>query len=294
MNLNDTLTIRHYKEPLRALKKEDGYGYMGALSVTLDGTKVQCHICGVLRSDVGRHVSNNHGITARQYKDKFQLSPKTALLSEAERERRKNLQIKWWNSLSVVEKKEFRFKARKGWLAWKKANPEVSKNIRWKESLEKKNLKGTCPDQLLQKIRDCEKELGRTPSRLEFITFCKSQRFIHLIQTTFGSWTNALKMLGLTPKSKGGGNSGGHNKYVRYSDEMLLGSLLMFYESTGKIPTESDAKRRLIPNGDVYRYRFGGIPNARKLAGIKEEPIHRGNKIKELVRSSKLVTGIKN
>lgn len=270
LTTENSLILKHYKEPLLALPKKVGFGYYGAISITLDEEKLQCHVCGELRSDLGRHVSNVH-MSVREYKDKFKLSPKTALLSEAERMRRKGRMLLIMAQWTPEKKKAFYAKARSKYLEWRKKNPHYFDTLRWKESLEKKNIKGTCPDQLLEKLREVTKELGHTPSRREFVVACKSQRYIHLIQSTFGSWTNALKRLGLTPKTTTNGK--GVARKFR-TDEELLSSLLSYYEDTGRVPTSSDAKRGFIPNEEIYIRRFGGIKAARELAGVKEKPLH--------------------
>jgi len=254
------LTLKHYKEPLLAVKKKDGFGYYGAISISLDdGEKMQCHVCGKLYDHVGMHAYLSHDLRADAYRERFKLSPTTSLISEPMRQKLKAQMIRRMANMSKKERVGFMAKARAGRALRGRYQP--------KESLESKNKKGTCPDQLLAKIHECAKELGHTPSKKDFITYCDSQRYIHLIYKTFGSWSRALEMAKLQPKEwvQNGGPR-------HYSDEELLEYLVLFHQENQKIPTETDCRRGLIPDSHNYKRRFGGLPQARKLAGIREIP----------------------
>ena len=111
MENNATLVLVNYKEPL--IEVEKGFGYLGALRMTQDGTLMECHVCGQLYKDVGRHVNNAHNITATQYREKFQLARTTALVSEAEREERKRRAMKYFKSLTRDEWTQIRSKSLK-------------------------------------------------------------------------------------------------------------------------------------------------------------------------------------
>jgi len=259
---DEYLTFYNYKEPLKEIKKGDGFGYYGVLLGTVDKKKVQCHVCGELFKSVQAHVFQKHKLNSKQYKDKFELARETALISEDERQRRKELTLKWLASMSDEEKQEWQRKAQEKYREWIKKKREIRTQPRI--TLETKNKRGTCPDQLLQKIRDVHEVLGKTPTKRDFIDHYESQRYMHIIYATFGSWTKAVKMAGLKPvvqERKGGG---------RYSDEELLEYLDIFYRENGKPPTETDCRRGLVPDSNIYRRRFGSFTRARELAGITE------------------------
>ncbi len=60
----------------------------GSLGVLLsDGEKLQCHECGRWIKGLGMHVVKTHFMSAAEYKEKFQLRFRTALLGEASREK---------------------------------------------------------------------------------------------------------------------------------------------------------------------------------------------------------------
>lgn len=257
--MKDFLTLKHYKEPLLPVDKKKGYGYFGAIQVTIDGQKIQCHKCGELFSDLSGHIRGSHNLSLDKYRETYRLSRTTALISEAEREKRKMRTITWLASLSESEKAKMKEKAKKNFLKWKKSQVEG----KWKERLEAKNRKGSCPDQILSKIQEVAKTLGHTPSLREFIEVTGGQRYKHLVYKVYGSWDNALKILGIYKKK-----STAHAKVRRYSDEELLESLSIFAQENRKIPTATDSKRGLIPDYYTYIRRFGSFDRARELAGV--------------------------
>lgn len=265
------LTFYHYKEPLK--KVENGHGYQGALLGTIDGTKVQCHMCGDLWADLAKHVLMSHKkevAGVREYKERFGLAFETALVSEEIRMLRKAESLKQWYSMSASEKETMRRKSREGYRKWLRENGR--KFNQPKQQLETKNVRGTCPDQLLAKILACKEDIGYTPSKVDFIKWDNnSQRYVHLIYKTFGSWKEAVKKAGLTPKSIRQ-NGGKRN----YSDEELLDSLSSFKDEFGKIPSASDCRRGFLLDYNIYVRRFGSFPNARKLAGITDRPTRWG------------------
>lgn len=252
--MSDFLTLKHYKEPLRPVKK--GYGYYGAIAMSKEDGRIQCHFCGELFDNLALHIYKIHDITATEYKLKFSLSRSSALVSERVRMDAKEKTLEWMRRLTPEQKEAHMRRARAGRREWRK----------FKERLEDKNKKGTCPDQLLDTIKKCAEKLGHTPSKNEFIAHYDSQRFVHLIYKTFGSWTKAIKMARLTASEKKAG------KKKEYSNEELLDYLSIYHQENGNIPTESDARRGLIPDVGVYKRHFGSLPKARKLAGIQDVP----------------------
>lgn len=247
------LTLKHYKEPLKEVT--DGFGYFGAIQVTIDGEKIQCHICGELFGNLGLHIYHKHEMTVGEYREKFELSRSTALISESCRDKLKQEAIRHFAQFSPSKRAEWLEKARK---ARSERQP--------KERLEAKNKKGTCPDQLLEKVKECADALGRTPTKIEFIEHCGTSRFVHLIYKTFGSYKKAITMLGLAE------HTARQTPQKKNSDEELLDYLQIFWQENQKIPTETDCKRGLLPDSGVYKRRFGSLPKARQLAGIHEIP----------------------
>lgn len=262
LTVENGLTLKNYKEPLTKVKS--GHGYYGALLATPDGEKVQCHLCGGLFESLPGHISHSHGLKASEYKEKFDLARSTALISENFRERLKIRTFEWLQRMSPEQRLRWRESCKRNYRKWMKSH---SRHKKFKIRLETKNVRGTCPEQIKAKLIECYKAIGHTPSKGEFIDFCGTQRYIHLAYTTFGSWKKAVASAKLSPKKvkQGGGRR-------NYTPDELLEALSVLYQETGRIPTESDYRRGLIPSPDAYRKRWGTMANARLAAGIQEFP----------------------
>ena len=261
---DDWVTCSNYKEPLLPIKEGDGYGYYGVLLITPDLEKVQCHLCGRLFKALPLHLVNEHDITARNYKVKFALQQKTGLLSEMERSKRAQAYFDYRERIGPEAVDKMRENARK--QAVIASRGAYLKNGMRGHSLEYKNLHGTCPDQILDQITILAKELGHTPSQREF--FKHSSRYEALMRLTFGTWLNALKVLGMKPKERVYVKGYKMTNYRRYTKEDLLERLRMFYKTNGRLPMFSDFQSDLLPSYKTYCSRFGGIENARKEAGL--------------------------
>lgn len=255
------LTFKNYKEPLDEIPKDRGYGYYGVLLGTIDGEYVQCHACGELFKELPHHFKKKHNMDVEEYKKEYCLSPNTALVSEDERNRRKDRFLLWLQTLTEEEKRDYRIFQRN---KLKKASKKRGK-FQPKLTLETMNKRGSCPTQLLQKIKDVSEKIGRTPSKNEFIDNTGGQRYVHLIYKIYGSWEKAVKLAGLMPKERI------KNGYKKYSDDELLEYLKLFAIENNKIPTYTDFARGLLPTYETYIRRFGSIEKARQLAEVYEE-----------------------
>lgn len=258
--MDEFLTVKNYKEPLR--KVVNGFGYIGCLSQTKDGEKLQCHICGKLFASLQLHVYKTHGIKAKEYKLRFGLAMETALMSDAVREKKKENTLRWMRTFTKEE-----------WEEHMKKRIEINKQIRakggWgkrgKDQLETANKRGTCPDQILEKIKEVAKKVGRTPTLQEFINEHGGERYRHLICKVYGSWGNALKILKMTPKERDWKTN---YKGTKYDSETLLEYLIDFAREHGRIPTSTDFRRGYLPSDAVYRRHFGTLEQARERAGV--------------------------
>lgn len=250
------LTLHNYKEPLSPIKK--GFGYYGTISATIDGKYIQCHICGGLYENLGGHLRGKHQLLGREYKERFGLAFMSALVSEGYRNENTKRSLLWWSSLSEDDKAKYKKKSAE--------NARLKHTPQPKQALETLNKNGTCPAQLLEKIKEVAETLGHTPSKKEFIATTGTQRYVHLIYKTFGSWTTAVETTGQTPKDKNHGKGG----YRRYEDDQLLDYLANFAEKNGRVPSYTDFYRELLPTLSVYEKRWGNLENARQAAGVYE------------------------
>lgn len=255
----EDLTLHNYKEPLTSVP--EGYGFYGTLTATKDGKYVQCHLCGRLFKSLIGHISSFHKMEIRKYKEDFGLAYTNALISEEERLKNSQRTLEWLRTLTDEQKEEWKSKSRSKQMGSRKKRAEKGQPI---ETLESKNKKGTCPDQLLAKIIEVKGNIGKTPSKSEFIAECGTQRYVHLIYKLFGSYENAIYMAGLEPSTntkKGG---------IKYEDNQLLAYLRSFAEETHRLPTTSDFNRDYLPSIRIYETRFGNLNKAREKAGVYE------------------------
>lgn len=78
------------KQPL--MRIADGHGFYGVLLQDKERQLIQCAVCGDWMSQFGRHLEYKHGITHDEYRQRFGLNRKTALISDEGQMRcRKNL-----------------------------------------------------------------------------------------------------------------------------------------------------------------------------------------------------------
>lgn len=258
--MENLLTVKNYKEPLKKVENGNGFGYYGAISQTNDSKYIQCHICGELFAHLGGHIIQKHQVRVRDYKIKYGIQMGTALLSDNEREKRKQAMANFLKRMDEDQRKEYFESARKG--AEKAAKERKYKHtFPHSLALEYKNKKGTCPDQILTKIRLLWDKLGRMP-KLEEFSQEYGGNYRHIVYITFGSWNDALlKVDPNAPITK-------NYSKKRYSNEDLLERLRRFTREMGRFPTNEDCNRGFLPSSYTYYHRFGGLIKARELAGI--------------------------
>lgn len=258
--MDNLLTVKNYKLPLKEIEKDLGHGYYGTLQQTADGKLIQCHLCGELFENLGSHVIQKHQVPTRQYKIRFQLQMGTALISDTEREKRKEGMQRFLNRMSNEQRIDF-FEKLQISVKERTKNSRYKHNFNHNLSLEYKNKKGLCPDQILNKIHLLRQKLNRVPKIREFEKeYGINHR--HVVIITFGSWNKAL--LKLDPNIKVTPN---YSK-KRYSNEELLERLRKFKAEMSRFPTHEDCRRGLLPSSYTYYHRFGGLIKARQLAGI--------------------------
>lgn len=251
---NDIILYKDYKEPLRTVAsvKGEGFGYMGTLAMSEDRELVQCHVCGELLSSINNsHVKKHEFKTIAEYKKEFGLSKTTVLMGDSLREKHRQAVVK--NSPT----------AGKGLPKHLEGHNEARHNGTYKlpkrsdYSLEWRNKKGLCPDQVLEKILDLKDKLGRMPSVDEFKEEYE-HRYFSSIRYLYGSWTNAVEKLGEQTREQ----------LKKVDKDKLVDELKLFYEIEKRIPTTSDFNRGMLRDKNVFIRAFGTLNNARIEAGM--------------------------
>lgn len=247
----DTPSIMaNYKEPLREV--DEGYGYIGTIAYNVEKTHTQCHICGHFFEKPMAHIRAEHNMSVEDYKDKFSLMASMSLTAP------KGKRPAWerWQEMTDEQKAEQMRKMREGQMEARAERGEDWVRKR-KKSLYEKNLEGSCPDQLLDKILVLSQKLGKTPSFREFQKEYDG-RFVHAMNATYGSWGEALDILNMTP-SRGG--------YAAiYTPEAVTEMLVNFKEEYGREAMSSDVGRGLLPSMHTIRRHFGTFLTAKEAA----------------------------
>jgi hypothetical protein len=234
-----------YKEPLT--KVTEGFGYYGTIAYDKTQNYTQCHICGNFFENLGMHVNKKHDKTAADYRREFGL-PVTLSL------RAPKAKTYQWETWQKLDKKQREKKFQQLAEARTQGMPAAIS----RKSLYSKNLEGRCPEQLLDKIVTLKHKLGHTPSSTEFVKEYGSG-FLGSIKLTFGTWNEAVILLGMSPRKAGGERE--------YDKENLLDMLRNFYKDKGREPMSSD-NAGLLPSRQTYSRHFGSWTNAKQEAGI--------------------------
>lgn len=235
------VTLYNYKEPF--MRYESGFGYLGVLLFDGEADKIQCHMCGDWFDVLQHHIRKDHGITAAEYKSSVGLNQRTALISETFRAK-------------LIAAGTERFKNLRPGKKMSQATKDKIRATLKSHSLENKNITGTCPAQLIERLQKRYNELGYTP-RIKW----KEVPSFEALKKTFGSFEEACRVAGI-PYRRPGQNLRKKGskvliKHKRYTDEELIEYLVRFKKIHGRNPSHSDSLRKLIPSETVYRNRFG-------------------------------------
>lgn len=177
--------IIDYKEPLTPV--EEGFGYVGAITVSPDKTCVQCHICGFYFKLLGMHVKE-HDINEREYKKKFGLLLSRPLLTRSSKRDWEKKRPKNYTAEHLKQANEARAIA----LESVRTSDKIGKQTL---ALEHYNKFGICPAQMVEKFFSLQKKLGHTPSYREMASEYNSGH-PRLLMKIFGTWEDVKYELG--------------------------------------------------------------------------------------------------
>lgn len=216
------------KEPLMTF--DQGFGYLGVLAYDGNDEKVQCHFCGKWYGALGRHLAKEHNMKAWEYKERVGLNQSTALISEKHRD----ALVK-----SGLDKRLQNLRAGGKQSASTKA--KISRTLK-ALSIQNRNRTKTCPLQLLERLEDRARELGRTPTTREL-------PFYEALVRTFGSYPEACRMANLKVRKNGETVTKRPDKFTQEQFIQVSENLIYTY---GKTPTLKEF--RASGNTQIYRY----------------------------------------
>lgn len=166
------VTMYNYKEPFMAFEapswnSDKGHGFTGVLLHDRNTDTIQCHLCGKWFESLQAHTKKEHGVKPNDYKQLTGLAKRTVLLNEAQRKVLIENGIKYSGNL------------RPGGKHTEEQKEKIRASlIKRGGTMEKKNEEGTCPAQLISRLKKLYEQLGRTPTDSE-VTFHQTLRKVY-------------------------------------------------------------------------------------------------------------------
>lgn len=217
-------TFYNYKEPL--MKYDKGYGFLGAVVFDGESDKIQCALCGDWFVALAPHLRKEHNMKVDAYKDELGLFQTTALIGEKMRAKliasglNKRLQ-----NLRQTQLKKYKMTD----ATREKIRATCKKNA---EKAEGKNLRGTCPEQLLDRLQKAYQREG------ENFSFRRHVNFDYLLKKTYGSVKEACRLAGV-PYRKPGQIMSYANK-IKYTDQQVIDFVKEFATRFHRLPVRRD------------------------------------------------------
>lgn len=211
------VTLYNYKEPFMPFKYEDeGYGYEGVLLFDGSSDKVQCHFCGDWYEALGGHLHKEHNMKASEYKEIVGLRQSTALIGEKLRAK-------------MISNGQSRFgNIRKSPGHTEETKKKISETLK-KMTRQKQNEEGTCPFQLIDRLKKRAQELGRCPTSDEIT-------FVEVLRKTYGTFSQACVIAGLQPRLPGQTVNNPHT----ISEEQIVTFVKNFWIANHSFPRFKD------------------------------------------------------
>ena len=193
------VNIGKYVPPFE--KNDTGFGFKGVLVEDSESGKIECSICGNWFHQISHSHLTKHGTTGVAYKQQFGLLTSTALKSKQMRIRQSEVMIK------------LRKDNKNNRLAFKRGNSYCANRKDKPKSVESQNKFGVCELQVLERVRELTRELGKTPTLIDL-----KERYgggiVTILHKRYQSYIKVCHNLGLEA------NYSSHNP--KYSREYFL------------------------------------------------------------------------
>lgn len=243
------------KEPLMA--SPSGIGYLGVLLYDDVEDKVQCSECGQWYKTLGIHL-RDHKITAREYKEKYELNYGTALaipsISDAKSVRH---EFMWkLNNEDLTPEEIHKAAVKRGMAGGKKSADNMRRRGKMRLTVEMMNRFGTCPKQLEERFIQAVEKIGHTPSWDELYTYDAS--LLATLFKRFKGYTNALTYFGLKGKRR--------VISANYTVEEIEGCIEKFVNDYKRLPNPKDTKLGYLPDYMTVVRHMGSWKQAKEYA----------------------------
>lgn len=170
-----------YKYAEKAPFVRSGVSVSGGIEYDAARDFLRCHECGEFFQNLGVHISL-HEMSQEQYREKHGISRATPLANTRLRDIRRD---------AAVARQQH--KTGKQFCKGNKRQTSSSYI-----TVELVNARGNCKLQLLEKLSELAKKLGRTPTARELID---NNIPASALRNYFGGIGNAVKLIGLTPRA---------------------------------------------------------------------------------------------
>lgn len=228
------------------------FGYIGMVLYDRAEDKVQCGICGEWFRSLGNHVFQKHGMTAKEYKDKFGLYYKTALCSKEVSKKR---------SEAIPEQFVKYRKSKKHIEELVVANKKRKKPHRC-GVMQGKNKHGLCDEQIKKRllvVRNMSNKVEMSDVTISDVHKYDSPLHMHLI-SKYGKVKSVAERFNLL--------AGGR---IKHQEIDLISKLRTFVLKNKKmIKTKDVDGNPNIPSVGTYQLRFGSWRRAKMMAGLDQ------------------------
>jgi hypothetical protein len=220
---------------------ENGFGFHGLLVEDSTSGKLQCHICGRWFEQMSIHLKNIHSLNCKEYKIKFGLLQSTALKSKKMRLAQSKIMQK------------LRRKNKSNNFVFKRKNKFSGNRKNLSKALEHRNRFGVCDLQIMQKVIDLYKKLGKTPT-LTDLSNEYGFSFVTTISKRYSSYIKYCYSIGLNPNYS--------NFNPKYSKQYFI----------NKFKNKKPALRLLTTNESraLYKYFPKGINSIKQESTYEE------------------------
>lgn len=243
------ILIGKWEPPFLPVK--GGFGFVGVLAEDSKSGRLQCHACGNWYEQLPTHFTVKHGMNGEQYRKKFGLFVGTALKS-------KRMRLIHSATIARLQKEGKMQVGNSNGYGFKKKNLEAGNRKGIKKAKEGQNAFGVCDLQIMTKIINLGKKMGKTPT----LTDIKKEYgggLISIMHSRYGSYVKYCReYLKLQP------NYSSYNRQFR-TNKAWKEHLLDMGRKSLKDGKPLTVKNLLPINESRYIYRyFKGFPDYKK------------------------------
>jgi len=216
-------------------KNETGFGFKGVILEDKKTGQQECYCCGRWFKNLSYHI-RQHNLTAQDYKRKFGLLQSTALKSH-------EMRLKQSKVMSGMRKSHKKYRGK-----FERNNSFAGNRKGIKKAEESKNKYGVCDLQIMEKVIELKKELGKTPTLID-LKDRYGAGFVFQVHKRYSSYIKYCAKIGLV--------AGYSNYNPKYSREYFIEKALS-NEPSIRIFTQSEGR-------NLYQYIPGGITELKQI-----------------------------